>query len=242
MVEDQAMHSDRFSLSRLSGIAAAVAVGWLLAISGCGSSPEERRSEIYELRQDPTPENLLQIRILLEDQDRDVRATALHVLVVLSVPDATDLAIRALEDPDGFVRKIAAKSLEELGDSAAVPALARRLLEDEDPRVRRTSAIALTAIGGEEAARELMDAMEDPMKEVRLEVVKGVARLDPSGALDRLATLLLQDPDWEIRVQAAAGLGRSGQEEAIPAMEEAAKNDLNEFVRAAATKALKELE
>jgi HEAT repeat protein len=50
--------------------------------------------------------------------------------------------------------------------------------------------------------------------------------------------MVLEDPEWEIRVQAAAALGMTGREDVIPALEEAA-NDPNEFVRAAVASALR---
>ena len=78
----------------------------LLAVVGCSGAPQERRWDIYELAADPTPENVARIREMLEDPDRDIRATALNKLVGLKVPDAGALAIAGLNDYDGFVRAI----------------------------------------------------------------------------------------------------------------------------------------
>ena len=59
--------------------------------------------------------------------------------------------------------------------------------------------------------------------------------------VERLIGLLANDPAWEIRVQAAAALGRAPAESARPALL-AAIEDPVEFVRTAASKSLEELD
>ena len=216
-----------------------IAAAAILAASlGCSDSPEERREEIYDLKSDATPENIQQIRARLEDQDGEVRAYALHALVRLGVPDATSLAIDGLSDSDSYARKIAARALEDLADPSAVAALGRVVIEDEDYRVREWAAQALTAIGTGDAVVELTRALDDPVKEVRLAAVRGIVKRQPEAAVDTFVSMVLEDPEWEIRVQAAAALGLIGREDVIPALEEAA-NDPNEFVRAAVAGALR---
>ena len=221
--------------NRLIRIAAAA----ILATSlGCSDSPEERREEIYDLKSDASPENIQRIRARLEDQDGEVRAYALHALVRLGVPDATSLAIDGLSDSDSYARKIAARALEDLADPSAVAALGRVVIEDEDYRVREWAAEALAAIGTGDAVVELTRALDDPVKEVRLAAVRGIVKRQPEAAVDTFVSMVLEDPEWEIRVQAAAALGMIGREDVIPALEEAA-NDPNEFVRAAVAGALR---
>lgn len=221
--------------NRLIRIAAAAI---LAASLGCSDSPEERREEIYDLKSDASPENIQRIRARLEDQDGEVRAYALHALVRLGVPDATSLAIDGLSDSDSYARKIAARALEDLADPSAVAALGRVVIEDEDYRVREWAAQALTAIGTGDAVVELTRALDDPVKEVRLAAVRGIVKRQPEAAVDTFVSMVLEDPEWEIRVQAAAALGMIGREDVIPALEEAA-NDPNEFVRAAVAGALR---
>jgi HEAT repeat protein len=50
--------------------------------------------------------------------------------------------------------------------------------------------------------------------------------------------LLLEDPIWEIRVQAARGLGATGDPAVLPVLESALADD-NEFVSSAAANALR---
>ena len=123
-------------------------------------------------------------------------------------------------------------------DPSAVAALGRVVIEDEDYRVREWAAQALTAIGTGDAVVELTRALDDPVKEVRLAAVRGIVKRQPEAAVDTFVSMVLEDPEWEIRVQAAAALGMIGREDVIPALEEAA-NDPNEFVRAPVASALR---
>lgn len=215
-----------------------LAVALALATS-CAESVEDRRNDIYALKAEPTSENVAHIRTRLDDDNSAVRATALYALVDLRVSDASELAIRGLSDSDSFVRKTAAHQLVELADPAAVPQLGKRVAEDEEPLVRKEAAAALSAIGTANAIDFLVTALEDPMSEVRLEATKGLAKRTPEVAVDALVSMVLQDPEWEIRVQAAMALGRSGREDVVLVLQEAA-NDPNELVRAAVVKALEQ--
>jgi HEAT repeat protein len=219
-------------------------VGFLLLcgvlVSACAPSAEERRASIYELRADPTEENILEIRELLRDPDRYVRATAMNTLVWLNPPDAEQLALDGLDDPEGFVRAIAAKLLGDLEAVQRAERVASVLLEDPYPRARQTAAETLERFGGETAGRALVRGLDDPMTEVRLAAVKGVRSLEPPGATPSLARLLLEDSEWEIRVQAAGALGQTGDPEVVPVLR-AALDDESDFVRAAAINALEEL-
>jgi HEAT repeat protein len=205
---------------------------------GCVDSSEERRGAIYRWKAEPTDENVERIRALLGDADRDVRATALNVVVSLRVPDSERLALQGLRDSDGFVRATASKLLGDLGDPGAADVLAARLSEDRDSIVRQRAAEALTKLGGEVALKGLADGVNDPLDDVRLASVRGLRKLDPCFAKPALVRLLFEDSMWEIRVQAATALGACGDPEVLPALE-AALEDPNEFVRSAAANAIR---
>jgi HEAT repeat protein len=205
---------------------------------GCEQSPAQRRTSIYELQANPTEKNIQKLRGYLEDSNRDVRATALNVLVGLEVPDAVDLSLEALRDEDGFVRSIATKLLGDTHDPSHADALAERLLQDPDARVRQRAAEALARVGGPRATEALAQALDDPMQEVRLAAVSALRKLGPGPAKQGLARLLREDEVWEVRVQAAHALGLTGDPEVVPLLE-AALGDQNEFVRSAAANALR---
>jgi len=209
--------------------------------AGCAHDPEERRGSIYEWKANPTAENVARIRALLEDVDRDVRATALNVLVTLDVEDSADIALAGLRDGDGFVRATAAKLLGDLGRQEHAEFLVERLSEDREPIVRQRAAEALTKLGGDAALAGLADGTGDPDDDVRLAAVKGLRKLDPGFAKPLLVRLLFEDARWEIRVQAATALGLCRDPEVSSALE-AARADPNEFVRSAVANALRHLE
>jgi HEAT repeat protein len=204
----------------------------------CGPRPEERRLSIYKLKSEPTEENVERISTLLDDPDRDVRATALNALVGLAVPDSAALALAALADPDGFVRATGIKLLGDLGDEGHTEAIRSVLVQDSDPVARQRAAETLTRLGGDEAVAALSSGLADPMERVRLTAVKGLAKLDPAYARDRLVVLLHEDAVWEIRAEAAHALGLTGDPEILPELE-AALADPNEFVRSAVSNALR---
>jgi HEAT repeat protein len=204
----------------------------------CAEGTAERRASIYELRANPTQDNVERIRAMLSDADRDIRATALNALVGLEVADSAALAVGGLRDEDGFVRATAAKLIGDLGDPAHVGVLTKALLEDSDPVARQRAAESLEILGGEGALAALASCLDDPMERVRLACIDGLRKLDPGFAKAGLLRLLAEDSAWEVRAQAARTLGLTGDPEVVEALE-TALGDPNEFVRSAATNALK---
>jgi HEAT repeat protein len=225
-------------LFRRSRFATAFLAALCLCAVHCGEGSAERRASIYELRADPTPENVERIRSMLIDVDRDIRATALNALVGLEVEDSAGLALDGLRDEDGFVRATAAKLIGDIGDPAHVGVLATALLEDSDPVARQRAAESLEILGGEEALAGLASCLEDPMERVRLACIDGLRKLDPAFATTALLRLLAEDSAWEVRSQAARTLGLTGDPEVVEGLQ-AALGDPNEFVRSAVTNALK---
>ncbi len=210
----------------------------LLLLVSCSADPAAKRGRVYDLKADPTDKNVAQRRRLLADENGEVRATALHALVEVQVPDAAKLATVGLDDPHPFVRATAAKLIGDLGHAAAVPGLAAGVREDPHPITRQRCVEALEGFAGVDPAAlaGLRLALEDPIKNVRLAAVRAVVRTDPACCVDRLSRMVLEDAEWEIRAQAARGLALSG-DPAAPAALDAATRDENEFVRAAARNA-----
>ena len=73
---------------------------------------------------------------------------------------------------------------------------------------------------------------------VNKSAVVGIRKLGPGAAKPELARILLEDSEWEIRVQAARALGIAGDPEVLTVLE-AALEDPNEFVRSAVAHALR---
>lgn len=218
-----------------------VLVWSLLVLQGCEAGPDEKRDRIYELKKDPGPEEIGELRGYLDDEDPYVRATALYALVSSDVSGPVPLALEDLEDPHGFVRATAAKLLGDLGEPAAVAPLSERLVEDEDWVVRKRAADALGQLGNPAAAPALRQGLDDPVEDVRVAAVMAIAEIDPATAVDALIRSVREDPARRVREQAAHALGKSGRAEMASVLEEVADEDDNEFVRAAANNALEML-
>lgn len=231
MIED--CHGHRLRLVVISAI--------LLLTLNCGQDTKGRIGSIYEAQAEPTADNLEKIRGMLDDPDHDVRATAMNVLVGLEVEDSAELALHGLVDEHFFVRSIAAKLLADQGDRAHVEVLLRSLLSDEHPLVRQRAAEALERLGGEAAIQGLVDGLSDPVEQVRLAVSRGIRSLDPAAAKAEFMKLALEDPVWEIRVQAIGALGVIGDQSSRPVLEKCL-DDPHESVSGAATNALRILD
>jgi HEAT repeat protein len=185
------------------------------------------------------------------DANPEVRAAA--ALAVCRIDKqhagAMDVLIALLgHDEQGTAGPIeAARSLAELGPQAkpALKALATALQHDDD-LVRINAVRAIAQIGGEEAAALLLKAMKDKELFVRESAVTGLGELGPAAlpALAYLRDALREDSDALssfVRCAAATSLGKLGPaaKSAIADLEQSARKDEDEFVRAAATEALK---
>jgi len=210
----------------------------LMVVSiGCAKSADERVGSIYELKADPTEENIALIRGYLDDPSDHVRGLAVFTLAELREPDAVAISLAGLDDEAPLVRMTAASVLGDLEDDSVVGPLLGRLRNDEDWHVRQRAAESLGKLGGEAAIEGLVEALADPVDEVRVAAVEAVAITDPGRAVDALGRMARDDTEWEIRVKAARALGLAGNPEARSHLEDALEDD-SEFVRSAAAHAM----
>lgn len=198
---------------------------------------------------------------LLIDQDETVRAAAAEVMGQLGdLAGVTDL-IDALDDQSDEVVMQAARSLGELRDPAAAAPLIQ-LLNADDYGVRQVAGEALTALGTG-ATRALIEALEDPNKEIRSGAAESLAAAGwtPIGpgqevryliaqerwseigrfgedALPHLAQFL-DDPDQETRLGVVSALTKIGGPSTLALLERAA-TDPSYMVRKRAELLLRE--
>jgi HEAT repeat protein len=153
-------------------------------------------------------------------------------------PRAFEPLLRALAQPDPYLRKLAAEALGELGDVRAIDPLVEALVspgdgDDLDPlEVRRAAARALTKLG--EVALGSLG---------KIEPSQGLGPMAESGDPRLLAPLsrALRAPgSSEVRADAAMALGRSGNARAVRPLI-AATMDAAPEVRDRAFEALGEL-
>jgi HEAT repeat protein len=155
----------------------------------------------------------------LNDPDLRTRLATLDVLESLGA-EAVLVAppvVRALQDPNRFVRRSAARVLGKVAPAAPaliVPALAN-LLTDPDPDLCLAAASALERYGpaaGAAVPALLRSADSRQDVEARLAALRVVTQLEVADAAPTLPLLrsALADPDARVRQLAARGLGRLG--------------------------------
>jgi hypothetical protein len=213
---------------------------FVLGAASCRDRVEGRVARIVEWEREPSSRNVERIRGCLADGDGAVRAGALTALVRLGTADAKERARAALSDPDNVVRAAAVAGLLDLKDREAVPDLEKFALSDPDWRVRHGAVEVVGSLGGEGDATALLPFLADTSSQVRLAAIGAVERLGPAVALDGLAKLAESDASWEVRARAVEAMGRTSAGEAYAHLA-AASRDPNEFVRAAAAAALRDL-
>ena len=161
---------------------------------------------------------------VLSGIDIDAQWTVRAALATALGGFSPDLAAARLEqlvrDPDVKVRAAALGAMARL----KVPTAAQRLLAalgDPDPALRRTAANGLAALKPQGAAEPLRRAFDAARSEstyvARAALLAALAAVDPAGA-SLLLRETLADPDWAMRVRAAALLsGIDGSTPALPA-------------------------
>ena len=201
------------------------------AFSGCDARIGDRISAVYALGRHPSEANKNRLEALLRDRDRDVRATAIVVMETIDKDRARRMAVRALQDPDGLVR---ASAVALSGDDAeTIRTLAGLTVSDPVWQVR-ARALDATSSSEDPAVRETFTrALADPVRHVRRGALRAAIAHPGLIPTDRLADLVVSDPDWENRVDAARALGVSKDPAAAVGLD-AALHDPNEFVRATA--------
>jgi HEAT repeat protein len=188
----------------------------------------------------------------LRDPDVRVRLASLDVLESLgeaAAPAIPEL-VRALCDPNHFVRWAAARILGELaphGAAEAIPALMRMLNEREDLSARIAATVAIGQFGLKGAAEpaQAVDLLSRVLHHgdatFRLAVLGAIEAIgtDATPALSSVARALA-DSDPRVRAEAARVLGRFGSiaREALPALREVALRDPDDNVRRAASEAV----
>jgi HEAT repeat protein len=110
--------------------------------------------------------------------------------------------IRALDDSDPVVRRLAAQALGELNGDRRAPARLITALGDRDPELRIIAARSLGEIGDTAAAPALAGAYQSHDPRLRYAVVTAMSELDGHHA-DAVLQLARNDSDQIVRHKAA---------------------------------------
>jgi HEAT repeat protein len=229
-----------FFFANMNGLKPVVRCGVVIFgfafVGGCRESPESKIAELRGLARRPGTAEVRRIESALSDPDRDVRATALTLVAGIDPDRGHDIALRALDDPDGIVRSAAVRVLTSRPETVPLDRLTSMATLDSAWQVRTAALEGLTTAGLDAIRPVFEQATADSHREVRhaaLAAAAGHPGLIPTAAAARV---LAEDTDWENRILAVEILGGSGDTEAYAPLDEAVL-DPHEFVRAAATRA-----
>jgi HEAT repeat protein len=144
-------------------------------------------------------------------------------------------------DGDREDRLRAARRLIRQPDVANVNDLVLLLSQDDDPVIRRIAAIGLGKIRTPEAREALIAALSDEDSLVRRRAIQGLGKTWRNQAVEPLSAVLIEDPEPNVRRQAALRLGRIFSEEAYRSLD-AARFDTDFSVRRAVMAGLARLQ
>ena len=162
----------------------------LFLLVGCATRPdvarlrspdaEVRRLTVLKLARYGDPQAAPAIAALLDplvEPARLVRAAAAVGLRMLGDVRALPVLVRATNDPDPLVRADVMRALGDLGGSDEVLVLGRVLREDPDSGVRLEAARAIGRLGGDEAARALLNGLDDTDESVAFASHRGLLKI-----------------------------------------------------------------
>ena len=178
------------------------------------------------------------IRELLQDRNVQVRIAAMLALVDIRPKAAGEAILPLLSDASPLIVSRARELLLDVGPSI-VPALIRLIGATPCVATRRAALDVLAVIETDESSADLLlELTYNSDLDIRIKAVKAAASLQYARFSKRF-TKLLSDKSWEVRSQAAKGLGELYDEEAVGALR-AALSDENRWVRKHAATALME--
>ena len=184
----QNLMTDRWPTMRAAAIRAAARIdpeGFLITLSGMDVDPNwiVRAALADVLASLPAEMAVGRLRPMLADSDRRVFPAVLSALVKLKAPDADQLALSALKDPDFGVRAAAAEAVGTLKPNGGAAALRDAYKTGEGDANYTARAAALTALakyGAPEATSTLRTALADRDWAVRVHAADLLKSLDPS--------------------------------------------------------------
>jgi HEAT repeat protein len=180
-----------------------------------------------------TPEAALRLRLMIDDLDPGVRATAVRALSGRGDQAALATAARWVLSGNPLDR---AAGLDALRGARALPPAARtaleRALSDADPAVKLTALEVLADKDPRPSLAAVAGTLEDSAAPVRLQAIRLLADTrDPRAALTLLGRTA--DADRGVRREAISALGALGDERVVPALLRLLDGPMDDLRRAA---------
>jgi len=169
---------------------------------------------------------------LLEDENHDVRKSAVDLLGAIESDKAIEPMRKALRDKSPVVRRNAVLTLEEIGGEKAAEVLCDAL-KDPNTGIRKKTAETLGTIGSKSTLEALIGALGDRAPAVRRSAADALGKIGDNSATKALIEAL-KDKEPGVKQSVVEALGRIGSERAIGPLIEALKDGFPEVRRSAA--------
>jgi hypothetical protein len=130
------------------------------------------------------------LKILCNDNDEDLRASAVWSLARIQTQSALPVLKQLYEDQSLKVRAAVASGLGFCGAKDSVPLLIKYLQRDDAPAVRENAARTLALLGGDEASEALRGALKDSHYNVRYNVILALKKLKDKRAIEHLVAFV----------------------------------------------------
>ncbi|MBA2689108.1 MAG: HEAT repeat domain-containing protein [Gemmatimonadaceae bacterium] len=171
------------------------------------SHPDVRAQAAEWAAIQPTPAIIDEMLMLLGDSDTEFRFAVQDALLRMGREVVSPLG-EYLDKSDGTAAELGL----ELAAAIAEPRfLAAGLLHsrNEDSSVRASAARLLASIGSDESKNRLMEALHDPIPEVRAAAASGLGKMRHWAAAVQMSRMLA-DPTWSVRRESAMALRKIG--------------------------------
>jgi HEAT repeat protein len=154
--------------------------------------------------------------------------SALDALAHIAAPASVPVFRERLADKDPYIRRAAAEGLGRTGDTQSIEALERDVNADESVMARMAYAFALQKLGRPYAAR-----IADLMSSAKVAAQGQEYFVELGSSVAPTLVPRLQEPDRDLRATFADVLGAIGDETAVAALTETAKDPSTEVASAA---------
>jgi HEAT repeat protein len=194
---------------------------------------QERLARIFRMTEDKKVKGIV-IRIIglakaqaaipllqecLKDPDKRVRANAVEALSEIGGDYVIELLKPMINDYDNRVKANAAKGLWALGGVRSLQIL-RDMMTAKDKWMRAAAAYALGEIGVIQTVDLLIQSLNDPEVDVRVNVVKALARTGDLVALNNIMDVVRnKSEEWPVRKNAIISIGRTRVRKGIEFLE-----------------------
>lgn len=210
--------------------------------------------------------NVKKVVALLENQDKNKRNLAFHLVHAVASPEAIPYLLHFTDDPDLSVRMQTIKILSQFKNDSVRNVLIRSLT-DSNKMVRQTALDGISHLGMEVPALKVIPLLRDPDITVQAKAIEALVRINDPGTVNYLIEILnddseyirraavevlnevadpraiknllnaMRDSDWWVRVRAADALGSIGGPRVVEAII-TLLSDEDEFLRRTAVEIL----